>query len=86
MNLKDLPDGAFKLYKGPKGEFYQASFDLALIFGPVVELQMMHGDTLVKSERSNYVLNEPQSPSRAATISSESLGLAPRAGTLVGHY
>ena len=56
MNLRDLPDGAFTLYKGNKGKFYQAKFDLVLIFGPTLSLHFMHGDDIIAVERADYTL------------------------------
>jgi hypothetical protein len=57
VDLKTLPDRAFTLYKGDKGEFYQATFDLALVFRGVLVLQFMYGDAVIKEESCKYSQN-----------------------------
>jgi hypothetical protein len=56
--LKKLPEGAFTLYKGKKGEIYQTKFDLVLIFGSVVTMQFMYEDHVVKEQKYEYALTE----------------------------
>ncbi len=55
LDLKDLPASAFTLCEGPKGDFYEVVFDLALIFGPVVTFQFMHRDIVIQNQRVEYV-------------------------------
>lgn len=82
LNLKDLPDGAFTLFKGPKGEFHQARFDLAIKFDSVVTLQLMHGDIVVRRQTSEYAVSEIAS----ATITSETLQRSLTDTTVVGRW
>jgi hypothetical protein len=70
--LKKLPEGAFTLYKGKRGEIYQTKFDLVLIFGSVVTMQFMYEDQVVKEQTYEYALT-------AVPSAKLSLGDIPRA-------
>lgn len=80
LNLKDLPDGAFTLYKGTQGEFHQAKFDLALRFDSIVTLQLMYGDTVVRKQTSEYAVSEVASATITSEILQRSLSNAPVVG------
>jgi hypothetical protein len=55
VDLKKLPEGAFSLYKGKKGEFYQVKFDLALVFKSIVIVKFMCGDEVIVKQSVEYV-------------------------------
>jgi hypothetical protein len=83
LDLKSLGDGAFTLYRGTKGDFYQVKFDLELVFGTVVTLQLKHNNKVVKIKPADYVLNEA-APAYATT--SQGLNIARGATQTVGHW
>jgi hypothetical protein len=57
VDLKKLPEGAFVLYKGKAGNFYQTGFDLVLVFGSVVLLQLMYGHQVIVEQSVKYDSN-----------------------------
>jgi hypothetical protein len=54
VDLKKLPEGTFVLYRGEGGASYQAQFDLVLVFGSVVLLQLMYGDQVIVEQSVKY--------------------------------
>jgi len=84
LDLKNLPEGAFKLYKGSKGEFYQAKFDLALIFEGVVTLQLRYGNAMLQKQTADYVVTDT-TYATSPTMGSRN-SLAPENTTLVVDY
>jgi hypothetical protein len=54
LDLKKLPEGAFTLYKGNKGRYFQAKFDLVLVFASTVTLKFMFGERTIKEQSWQY--------------------------------
>jgi hypothetical protein len=42
VNLRDLPADAFERSTGPDGVYYSVSYELAVIFDPVIEFKLMY--------------------------------------------
>lgn len=42
VNLRDLPADAFERLTGPDGVYYSVSYELAIIFDPVIEFKLMY--------------------------------------------
>jgi hypothetical protein len=55
VNLKDLPPDAFQKATGPEGVFYSVSYDLVIIFAPVIEFKMLYNGQEVGKVMTTYV-------------------------------
>jgi hypothetical protein len=55
VNLRDLPAEAFEKNHGPDGVFYSISYDLAIIFAPVIEFKMLYKGREFGKASAKYV-------------------------------
>jgi len=55
VDLKKIPPEAFERELGPEGPYYEVSYDVAIVFGSLLEFRLVHEGVLLGQGKADYL-------------------------------